>query len=361
MAIMRFSGVGTVLFAPQADGTFVSGPYDKSSGVGKIGSFDTGDDAAKQLDIHVGATLDRVAGRLDGPVTVMANGFLFDPRASAGVDPMHSDNPHAIIFHFRRGDETQEAYAHATGWPAWLGFQEADDGADGLAVAFGWYSSPDFVKSLLEAQKNFYIAACDLAVSTAGLFAAVIRSLSRQIPDRPIDIVCHSLGSRLAIKGLQAALMRDPGLSARLGRIIILGGAEYSAAARKLVAMLDTSVKHPEIYNFMGTSDAVLKRLGQNFGPGEDGDHKVIGNSGLMIGGPATSWIDLVTGSKVLNAWFEKRNDGVYLVSDLPNQAADHWGYYSVRGNMKFFARLLRERSNWRIADLRAAGIPEGR
>lgn len=364
MSIIRFSSVKTELYAPDADGAFAGGAYDKAVLTGRIGAFDeTGGTPADRaaLDAHIDAMLARAASGLSGPVTIMANGFQFDPRKPAGANPMKSDNPHAIIFHFRDGGETQEAYAHATGWPLWLGFKECDGGATGLAVAFGWYSTPDFFGSLITAQKNFYMEACGFAVITAAPFAMLIRRLAARIAKHPIDIVCHSLGSRLTIKAILLALAQDPAIAARLGRIIILGGAEYAAAGRKLVAALDGAAKGPEIYNFMGTSDAVLERLGQNFGPGEDGDHKVIGNAGLGLGGISPHWIDLATGGKALNAWFEKRNDGVFLVSDLPNQAADHWGYYAVRGNMKLFSRILRERDAWSIAALRAARIPEGR
>ncbi len=364
MSIIRFSSVKTELYAPRQDGTFVAGAYDKAACTGRIGAFDpAGGTAAERaaLDAHLDAMLAKAAHSLSGPVTVLANGFQFDPRKPAGADPTKSDNPHAIIFHFRRGDETEEARAHATGWPTWLGFAEDDGGADGLAVAFGWYSSPDFFGTLVEAQRNFYTDACALATITAAPFAMLIRRLAARLPGRPIDIVCHSLGSRLTVKAVLLALERDPDIAARLGRIVILGGAEYGAAARKLVGAFDGVATGAEVFNFMGTSDAVLERLGQNFGPGEDGDHKVIGHAGLGLLGPTPHWLDLATGSKALNAWFEKRNLGVFLVSDLPNQAADHWGYYAVRGNMKLFSRILRERDAWRIADLRAAGIPEGR
>lgn len=362
MSIIRFSCVKTELYAPDADGTFADGAYDKAALTGRIGAFDdaSGPPADRAaLDAHIDAMLAKAAPALSGPVTIMANGFQFDPRKPAGANPMKSDNPHAIIFHFRDGDETQEAYAHATGWPLWLGFEEGDGGANGLAVAFGWYSTPDFFGSLIKAQKNFYTEACAFAVITAAPFAMLIRRLAARIAKRPIDIVCHSLGSRLTIKAVLLALKQDPAIAARLGRIIILGGAEYSVAARKLVAALDGVAPPPEVYNFMGTSDAVLERLGQNFGPGEGGDHKVIGNAGLGLGGPVPCWIDLATGGAPLNDWLKPH--GAYLVSDLPNQAADHWGYYAVRGNMKLFRRILRDRDAWAIADLRAAKIPEGR
>lgn len=51
---------------------------------------------------------------------------------------------------------------------------------------------------------------------------------------------------------------------------------------------------------------------------------------------------------------------GIVISGDRPDNVWDHWYYYTYRGNMELYRRILRETDGWRIADLRRDGIPDG-
>jgi hypothetical protein len=173
MSIIRLSLVKNRLFAPTSLGTLEDIDYDPSAGLehGFLESSTpvTGSRRSRAAAVQKETLLDNylrsaVSGVASGlspaaPVTVMVNGFLFDPRVAVTRDPKHTDNPHGRIFHFSPGDAAQEIRHHTTGWPLHLGFQQSDDGDNGLAVAFGWYSQPGHAKSLISHGQNFYARA----------------------------------------------------------------------------------------------------------------------------------------------------------------------------------------------------------
>src|SRR5215475_1864832 len=148
MSMLRLSCDRTVLFAPDDRGTLVDTPFDAGTRTGRLGSLierDTGPDVAA-LDSPIGAFLDqeiddRASDLEDGePVVVMAHGFLFDPYHIPTDNPADSDNAHSRLFHFKDMGENEEIREHSTGWPLWLGFDEADEsGKTGLTVGFCWH------------------------------------------------------------------------------------------------------------------------------------------------------------------------------------------------------------------------------
>jgi hypothetical protein len=355
------------LFATDDVGRFVGSTYIAAERVGQLGRVDSEASAAQTqeaLDAHLAATLPALTSELaasDGPVVVMANGFQFDPRDAITSIPTTSDNPHGTIFHFVCGDEGEEARKHTTGWPGRLHMRVDDKGFDGLAVPFGWFTLPEPIAELVKAKRNFYEGACALAVQSAWPFALVLDRLAAApaLENRPVDIMCHSLGSRLVIKALTLATKRYPALFGRLGRIIILGGAEYVLAAQKLVAAMKPLPKKPEIYNIGCKSDDVLIHLGQNFGPGEDGDHRTIGIHGLALDPGVDWWVDIPASDPTMNEWLSHKR-GSWLVGDRSNHIADHWAYFTTVGNMRVFEKLLRhERKVWATAALRKDALPK--
>ncbi|OWK39864.1 alpha/beta hydrolase [Fimbriiglobus ruber] len=78
----------------------------------------------------------------------------------------------------------------------------------------------------------------------AWVLIKVIRTVSATLPGRPVDVFCHSLGSRVVVQALHqmAIEAQKPGggalraLMDRVGRVIIVGGAEYTAPARRMLA-----------------------------------------------------------------------------------------------------------------------------
>ena len=319
---------------------------------------------------------------LAGPVVVMVHGFLFNPKERVFADPPANANPHGRVYHFQQRAEDEEIREHTTGWPLGLGFAADDSGAAGLAVAFGWHSAPGLAGSLLLHGQNHYARAYDYAGKSAWVLANVLVALAAHpaLAGRPIDLFCHSLGSRVVIRAialmadrLTAAISRpmvdhpepdrlaaEPALG-RLGRVILLGGAEYVVEAqlmlRRLIALgLPAGTA---FYNVISRENQVLDLLAENFGPRTFGNSQVVGHDGL--GGRASNpaWIDLAIDSSALRLWMQVKR-GQDVSGDQPGNVWDHWYYFTYRGNMRAYAAILRDRSAWELGRLRLDGVPEG-
>ena len=377
MSIIRLSCVHSQLFAPEADGTFVSGDYNPATRTGRIADFARDDSRveddksvrSKTIDDWLDAALPTAAGALgaDAPVLVMVHGFLFDPKIAIDGDPAKNDNPHGRIFHFQDKSEDIEIREHSSGWPLQLGLAPRDRGKEGLSLAFGWYSHPGFASSLLSYGKNFYARAYANAREAAWPLACVIDSLRRKLRGRPIDIVCHSLGSAAVVRALAIAAKFNLTLTRSVGRVVFLGGSEYTGEARLMykrvgVACAALGVGEndgPQFYNVVSRENAVLDLLAENFGPRSFfSDSQVIGHNGLQAPPQAPRWIDLQIDSGALRAWAMR--NGFSISGDQPDQVWDHWYYYTHRGNMRFYTWFLRDRAATALPALRRAGIAEG-
>jgi pimeloyl-ACP methyl ester carboxylesterase len=326
------------------------------------------------LDHYLETSLNLQGARLKAgvPVLCMVHGFLYDPRQIWQPDPADSDNPHCRLYHFKDLGEASEIREHTTGWPLQLEFAENDRGVDGLCVAFGWHSQPGFASSLLERFQNFYARAYDYATETAWPLVLTLRGLTRLIRDRPIDIFCHSMGSTVVIRALAiAAKYRFP-LVDRIGRVIMLGGSEYSGEANILYKRMMEHVRErklkrnqgPYVYNVVSRENDILDKLAENFGPKSFfTDSQVVGHNGLEAAKGAERWIDLQIDGGQLRRW-TKRVHGLDISGDQPGNIWDHWYYYTHRGNMAMYRKILRERAAWSFETLRAkkngGPAPEG-
>lgn len=304
----------------------------------------------------------------DAPVVVMIHGFLFDPRDSTSETPKDSDNPHSRLYHHQVNDLDGEIRHHTTGWPAGLGFS-ADDvaGEDGMALAFGWHSRPGFASSLIQKFQNFYARAYDNAEPAAWNLLTTLHVMDQVLPaGKRIDIFCHSLGSRVAIRLL--ALMVKHGrldLLGRIDRVLILGGAEFVVEARLMLRRLTDAgfAERIAIYNIVSRENDVLDKLAENFGGRTFGNSNVIGHNGLDVEVPGSlgpGWLDMQVDSWKLQAWMSDR--GFKVTGDNPDAVWDHWYYFTDRGNMAVWRSILRDRARWVIPQLRAGDdpIPDG-
>jgi pimeloyl-ACP methyl ester carboxylesterase len=133
------------------------------------------------------------------PVVVMIHGYRFMPG-----QPGHCPHEHILSLRPTPG------VPRAVSWPQELGL-----GADeaGLAIAFGWSA------------RGALRASYARAASAGGHLAALVLRLRALAPDRPVDVIAHSLGARVV---LQALPLLSPG---DLARIILLSPAEFRAPA----------------------------------------------------------------------------------------------------------------------------------
>lgn len=144
--------------------------------------------------------------------------------------------------------------------------------------------------------------------------------LARRIKEcGPVDLICHSLGSRVvicALKQLPPELIR---------KVVIFNGAELRKNAR---------VEGFDVMNIAVRTDDVLKRLGSKFSG--DGDGPCIGQAGMpraknfFLDDP-----DTIHKLKKLHGW--------EIQGDNPNSVWDHWWSYRFGGNADLVRWFLKE------------------
>ena len=384
MSIIRLTLIKDRLYAPTGLGALVDSEYvlgnGSKPGLLEVGVNPSRQDSPPQSALAPSAELfdylqfkasaeaaDHVPG---APVTVMVHGFLYDPKDAVTGDPKETDNPHGRNFHFKPGDELEEIRHHTTSWPRQLGFRRTDKGKNGVAIAFGWYSQPGFASSLLSHHQNYYARAYDLGRQASWSLLRTLRALSqlKKLENQPIDIFCHSLGSVVVIGALSIAAENKLPLLKRIGRVILLGGSEYTDDARKMYTSLMREAKRakwgpdegPQFYNIVSRENAVLDVFAENFGARGlfSSNSQVIGHNGLEARKLTERWIDLLIDGDALMMWLAEHD--LHISGDNPEEWWDHWYYYTHRGNMKFYRYVLRDRPTWAIAECRQRGCPEG-
>lgn len=311
------------------------------------------------------------------PLVILVNGFQYDPSRAYFSPPHHpkADNPHCRIFHFEEYDQDTEMRYHSTSWPLGLGMEEDDGGAKGLAIGFGWDSDPSPIGSLLKHGLNHYAVAYQRAEEAAWYLVAVLDQIAKLRPGRPIDLFCHSLGSRVVIRAIARAADRETpkGLKPRLhaivkaiDRVIILAGAEKVMEAQLMMKRLNRTAKDtdgesssefskiPSFYNVVSRENDVLDHLGENFMPSSPGSKQVIGHNGLEANDP--HWLDIQLDDAIVAAWFKKHPNKYRISGDNTSglfTVWDHWIHYTWRDNMRVYRDILRDRSNWEVAALK--------
>jgi pimeloyl-ACP methyl ester carboxylesterase len=140
-----------------------------------------------------------------GPVIIMTHGFKYAPGHPAAC-------PHNHILALDPNIRTWKAKS----WPRGLGFG-SDVPDEGLAIGFGWSARGTIW--------NAYRAAEEAGHSLADL-VAMIRQVDQ---DRPVHLMAHSLGARVALGALRHLR------AGSIQRVLLLNGAEYGAAARAAI------------------------------------------------------------------------------------------------------------------------------
>ncbi len=189
--------------------------------------------------------------------------------------------------------------------------------------------------------------------------------------NRPIDLFCHSLGSRVVIQAIHQmatkALENDElkKLLKQIGRIVFVGGAEYVRPAREMLAAVRKVLPDggPEFFNFMARRDRVLSLLAQRLHPVDPKLKQVIGQCGIGPARAEARWLDLqldaaIDGKHPLNEWL--RPKGFTVAGTHRSGVLNHWYDFTGAENLRVYRAILRDdRAGWEIAKLRQAGIPE--
>ena len=238
---------------------------------------------------------------------VLVHGFGYDPWATS------DDNPHYL-------------YQSGLGKISTFGRWRRDLTPERVAIGFGWYSVPfgwrGLWGSIRHGRWNRYRYAWDLAWEAGGVLAVMLRCL-----DGPVDVLCHSLGSRVVL----AALAQERELPVR--NILFMNGAEFAKPAR-IEAMANS---HIRFVNLVVKEDDVLSKLDTHFAP-VSGQGMPIGLDGLGGAAPE-NWIDIALDDPRVQAWGESH--GWHLQGDNPEQYADHWWTYKNKGNQGLILAAL--------------------
>ena len=176
------------------------------------------DDAA--LSPH----LDRLPSQ--APIVIMIHGFRYAP----GED---GHDPRDLLFSLTP-DMTS---SRVVSWPRHLKMA----GDAGLALGFGWNARG----AIWQAHRR--------AASAASKLATLVTQLRRMAPNRPIHILAHSLGARVALQALTQLQQGD------INRVILIAAAVFQREARQ--ALQSPAGKSAQILNVIGRENTLFDWL----------------------------------------------------------------------------------------------------
>jgi len=275
-----------------------------------------------------GADLHGISGRLgealaegvraSGPIVVMIHGYKFAPGHAEAC-------PHRHILSL---DPARDCWK-ALSWPRALGFGSgfADEG---LGIAFGWDARGTIWQAYARAER-------------AGLaLAGVIAELARVAPGRPVHILTHSLGARVALAALPHL---EPGT---VGRMILLNAAEYGGRARAALASpagraaeaINVTSRENDLFDFL------LERL---IAPPERGDG-TLAQTMPRLSNTLTLQLDHAETLAAL--------DRCGFEIAPPRARVCHWSAYLRPGVFGLYRALLRQPEALPLARLRTL-LPE--
>lgn len=233
------------------------------------------------------------------PVIVMIHGYRYSPAA------VHCD-PHRHILSL----DPDRSHRRAVSWPRALGFGTgaADEG---LAIAFGWEARGGLGRAYSRA-------------GGAGRSVGTLLSDIAAFSGRPVAVIGHSLGARVA---LQALCHADPG---SIGRIVLLAGAEFRDIA---AAALDSPAgRRAEVLNITSRENDLFDFAMELWL--DRGRRQALG---FGLARPAANWLDVqIDDQATLGAL-----DGLGFPVERRPLRLSHWTPYLRRGLFDFYRTAL--------------------
>ncbi|OIQ27099.1 MAG: hypothetical protein BM562_15395 [Alphaproteobacteria bacterium MedPE-SWcel] len=237
-----------------------------------------------------------------GPAVIMVHGYKYQPG-----NPEHCPHRHILSL------DPQHLPWRAPSWPRQLGFGLGRRD-EGLAVAFGW----DARASLGQAQIR--------AVQAGQALARVVQALRQVDPPRDIHIVCHSLGSEVALE----ALHHLP--AGAVQRLISLTGASYQSRASR--ALKTPAGRTAEFFNITSRENDAIDFLFETLTRApEVGDHAI--GQGFEAANAVTLQLDCLD-------TLDRLGQMGHPIG-LPERRVCHWSAYTRPGALRFYKRLIRQ------------------
>jgi pimeloyl-ACP methyl ester carboxylesterase len=237
----------------------------------------------------------------EAPLLVMVHGYRYSPSC-----PSHDPHRHILSL------QPDPTLPRALSWPRALGFGAAAP-AEGLALAYGWEARGSLGRAYGRA-------------GLAGEALAGIVSRLAESSGRPIALIGHSLGARVALTALRRA---DPG---SVGRMILLAGAEFrdeaaaaiDSAAGSGAEVINVGSRENDIFDFF--LELWLAR----------GRRQALG---FGLDRPAPNWVDLqIDDAETLIAL-----EDLGFPTERRQMRLSHWTPYLRRGLFDFYRTALRQ------------------
>jgi hypothetical protein len=244
---------------------------------------------------------DRLHRKLDSlppgaPVVVMIHGWRYAPGFAR-------DCPHGSILSLDPAPEDRRAVS----WPRHLGL----DGTHGLGIALGWNAKCDPWRAHLRA-------------GWTGTALAGIAGMVHGHSGRPIQVIAHSMGARVALSALHHAA---PG---QIGRMILLAAAEtrtrslaaLATPAGQTVEVINVTTRENDLFDACfewGIHFGLRTSIGQGLGKSHSGWHDL--------------WIDQPRTLAALAALG-------HPLADPPRRIC-HWSPYLRPGTIALYRALL--------------------
>lgn len=242
----------------------------------------------------------RAAGLAPGaPIIVMIHGYRYCP-----TDP--ACDPHR---HILSPEPARPGARRSRSWPSALGFSA--EGPEGLGIAFGWPA------------RGRLSAAYRRAGSAGQELAELIAALS-QVGARPVQLIGHSLGARVALQALAAAA---PG---EIGRMVLMAAAELRPAAE---AAIDSPAgQRAEVINVTSRENDLFD-LGLELLVGRARSPAL----GFGLSRSRRNWLDLQIDAAEVRDGLARL--GFHIGTDIAR--ACHWSPYLRDGLFDFYRMAL--------------------
>lgn len=262
------------------------------------------------------------------PIVVLIHGFKFHP------DNPDAD-PHRSLFALRPDRDDWRTRS----WPEGLGFRD-DQGETGLCIGFAWPASAPMLASLVNTGRTGFAHVYDRAAAYGARLAELVALVQRLAPGRPVDLMAHSLGARVALAAL-------PHLDEAPGRAILLGAAEFDTRALEFLAASRAPLA-PQIYNVTARANDLYDLAFETFAPRRGWGERAVG---LGLRAQLPYWLDLQLDRSEVTTWINAL--GIPLTAS--NARHCHWSFYTRGGALAVYEAILRRQPGWDIASLRAA------
>ena len=213
-------------------------------------------------------------------------------------------------------------------WPKRLGYLSPNPDS-GVGVAFGWNARGPLKQALRS------------AIRASHALATLVQQLRRQDPNRPVNLVAHSMGAYVALQALHRLSMGD------IGRIILLNGAVFRPSAAE--ALRTDAGQGAELFNVVSGENAFYDILFEQLLGRSRAHDRSIGR-GFDAPNALTIRLDDRPGLKRLAALGHS--------IDPPAHWLCHWSPYLRPGAMTFYAALLRNPTSLPLHTLQAQLTP---